>query len=98
MLRESFFMDRTDSVEGPPSALVTVEGWSDNHLIWSFREPGERGDLVTNNLYMVSKPGNGENGNTYTYFSMADGRKVRTQRYVELSNADLEALDLAVAK
>ena len=98
VLRELFFMDRADGAEGPPDATITVEAMSGKDVRWAFREPGERGDIVTNNLYMVTCFGNGESGNTYTYFSLANGRKVRTNRYVELSRDELEALDLPVTK
>lgn len=98
ILRESFFMDRKDSVEGPPDASVTVEAINGKNVKWVLHEAGERGDVVTDNLYMVTKFGGGENGNLYTYFSLADGRKVRTNLYVELSRDELESLDLAIAK
>jgi len=98
VLRESFFMDREDSVEGPPKATVTVEAMNGKHVRWTFHEPGDGGDVVTSNLYRVVKFGGGEIGNTYTYFSLADGRKVRTNRYVELSRDELEALDGSIAK
>lgn len=98
VLRETFYMDRTDGVDGPPDATITVEGIDGNKVRWTFHEPGERGDVVTDNLYVVTSFGNGETGNTYSYFALADGGKVRTNRYVELSRAELEALDLSVAK
>jgi hypothetical protein len=47
---------------------------------------------------MVTAYGGGERGNSYTYFSLADGRKVRTNQYVELSRDELVALDLSIAK
>lgn len=98
VLRESFFMDREDSVEGPPDATVTVDAMNGKNVRWTFHEPGERGDVVTDNLYMVTRFGGGERGKTYTYFSLADGRKIRTTQYVELSRDELEALDLSIAK
>jgi len=98
VLRESFFMDRKDSVEGPPDATVTVEALRSKDVSWTIHEPGERGDVVTNNLYKVTKNSNGETPNIYTYFSLADGRRVRTNQYVELSRDELEALDLSIAK
>jgi hypothetical protein len=78
ILRESFFTDREDSVEGPPDAAVTVEATNGRDVRWTLHEPGERED-VTGNLYMVSRFGNGETGNSYTYFSLTDGRKSRRQ-------------------
>ncbi|HXO31334.1 MAG TPA: hypothetical protein VN901_03155 [Candidatus Acidoferrales bacterium] len=90
-------MDREDGVEGPPSATVTVDATNGNNVRWTLHEPGERGDVVTSNLYMVSRFGNGETGNSYTYFSLLDGRKVRTSQYSELSKDQLEALDRSTA-
>ncbi len=97
VLRESFFMDRKDSLEGPPDAAVTVEAMNGKDVTWTFHEPGERGDVVTSNLYMVSRFGTGETGNSYTYFSLLDGRKVRISKYSELSRDQLEALDRSTA-
>jgi hypothetical protein len=105
-------MDRKDSVEGPPDATVTVEALRGKDVSWTIHEPGERGDVVTNhlyvvtnnlyvvtnNLYKVTKYSNGETANIYTYFSLADGRKVRTNQYAELSRDELETLDILVAK
>jgi|CZLA01.1.fsa_nt_gi hypothetical protein len=85
VLRESFFVDKADGVEGPPDANVTVEAMVSSSAKWTFREPGERGEVVTDHLYMVTRFGNGETGNTHTYFSLLDGRKVQTNRYSELS-------------
>jgi hypothetical protein len=78
--------------------MVTVEALKGQDVRWTFQEPGERGDAVTGNLYMVRKGSNGEKPNTYTYFSLADGRKIRTSQNVELSRDELEALDLSIAK
>jgi hypothetical protein len=96
VLRESFFMDRVDSREGPPDSTVTVEAMQGKRVAWTFREAGERGDAVTNKLYMVTKFNGGEIGNVYTYFSLADGRKLRSNQYVPLSTRELEALDLSI--
>lgn len=96
ILRESFFMDREDGREGPPDATVTVEAMRGRDVRWAFHEAGERGDVVTNKLYMVTKFNGGEIGNLYTYFSLADGRKVRSNRYIALSTSELEALDSSI--
>ena len=97
VLRESFVADRSDGVEGPPDATVTVEAMNGKEVRWTFREPGQRGDAVTENLYMVTKLGCCGAPNTYTYFSLADGRKVGTKQSV-LSRDELEALDLSIAR
>jgi hypothetical protein len=96
VLRESFFMDRVDSREGPPDATVTVEAMQGNRVRWTFREAGERGDVVTNKLYMVTKFNGGEIGTLYTYFSLANGQKLRSNQFLPLSTRELEALDLSI--
>jgi hypothetical protein len=98
VLRESFFIDREDGREGPPQATVTVEAIHGERVKWTLKETGDRGDAVTGNLYRVTRAGNGETPNTYTYFSLADGRKVRTMRSVDLSRDELEALDMQIAQ
>lgn len=97
VLRESFFVDKADGVEGPPDAHVTVEAIVGSNVKWTFREPGESGGVLMDHLYMVTRFGNGETGNVYTYFSLLDGHKVRTNRYSELSTNELIALDRSVA-
>jgi hypothetical protein len=97
VLRESLFVDKADGVEGPPDANITVEAMVDSRMKWTFRESGERGDVVTDHVYKVTRFGNGETGNTYTYFSLLDGHKVQTNLYTELSTSELIALDRSVA-
>jgi hypothetical protein len=97
VLREYFFSDKEDEVEGPLKASITVEGMTRSKVNWTFREPGERGDALTDNVYRVIKWSAGEAPNTYTYFSLADGRKVSTTN-AELSTNELSALDGSIAK
>jgi hypothetical protein len=97
VLRESFFVDKTYGLESPPDAHVTVEAMVDSRMKWTFREPGERGDVVIDHVYMVTRFGNGETGNTYTYFSLLDGHKIQMKRYSELSTSELIALDRSIA-
>ncbi len=96
VIRESFFMDRQDGREGPPNATVAVEGMIDGRIRFSFQEPGERGDILTDRVYRVIKTSNGESPNFYIYFSMIDGRKLRIERNVELSTRDLITLDSSI--
>jgi hypothetical protein len=98
ILRETFYSDLEDGAEGPPAATVAVEAVDGKNVRWRFREPGERGDVVTDELYMVTSYGGGEIGNSYTYFSLLDGKKLRTNRYSQLSTNELEALDRSVLK
>ena len=44
---------------------------------WSFEEPGERGEPI-NQLYEVTKLGCCASPNTYSYFSLRDGKKLLT--------------------
>jgi len=97
VLREAFFMDREEDAEGPPDATVTVTGMVGEKVRWTLQEPGQVGDAVTDNLYRVIKFGHGEIPNAYTYFSLADGRKVRSNN-VELSRDELTALDGSIVK
>jgi hypothetical protein len=96
VLREHFFTEREPDLEGPPKATVTVEAMVGGKVRWTFRESGERGDTLTDDLYRVVKLGSGEAGNTYSYFSLADGRKVRTSQN-ELSREELVALDGSIS-
>jgi hypothetical protein len=95
VLRESFFMDREDGVEGPPNATVTVEGMKGNDVRWTFREPGERGEAVTGNVYQVTKFGCCDAPPTYTYFSLMDGSKLRST-HSKLDSHELAALDASI--
>jgi hypothetical protein len=98
VLREVFFCDREDGREGRPDATIKVEATVGKQVRWTFQEPGEAGDVVTNNLYRVKRGSNGETPNIYTYFSLVDGRKVRTNRSIDLSREELELLDISVAR
>jgi hypothetical protein len=98
ILRETFDSDLEDGAEGRPEAMVAVEAVDGKNIRWRFREPGERGDVVTDELYMVTSYSGGEIGNSYTYFSLLDGKKLRTNRYSQLSTNEVEALDRSVLK
>jgi len=98
VIREFSFMDRQPNKEGPPDASITVEAIKRGQVKWEFQEPGEHGDVLTDRLYRVVKLSGGENATTYTYFSLADGRKLRTSRSVELSMEELQTLDLSILK
>jgi hypothetical protein len=98
ILRETLFMDRVQDREGPSTSSVTVEALDGNRVRWRFQAPGERAYIVTDNLYVVFKPSNGETANTYTYFSLADGQKLRVSRNVELSTEELEKLNGSIVK
>lgn len=95
VLRETFFADREDSVEGPPNATVTVEAMNGKDVRWTFHEPGERGEPVTGDVYLVTKFGCCAAPPTYTYFSLRDGSKLRSI-HNKLSDDELVALDGSV--
>lgn len=97
VLRESFFMDREDGVEGPPNATVTVEGMNGHDVRWTFRELGERGEPVTGNVYQVTKFGCCDAPPTYTYFSLVDGTKLRST-HSKLDSDELAALDASIIR
>jgi hypothetical protein len=95
VLRESFFTDWEPGVEGPPNATVTVEAMNGKGVKWTFREPGQRGEPVTGEVYRVTKLGCCDAPPTYTYFSLRDGTKLRST-HDELNSKELEALDASV--
>ena len=89
-LRESFLMDRQDGIEGAKSTL-RVEALDGNSIRWSFEEAGERGQPI-NQVYEVTKFGCCDAPNTYTYFSLRDGRKLRST-HTELNRDEFAALE-----
>jgi len=95
ILRESFFTDLEFGVEGPPNATVTVDAMNGKNVRWTFREPGQRGEPVTGDVYQVTKLGCCDAPPTYTYFSLRDGTKLRST-HNKLNSDDLAALDAAV--
>ncbi|HEY6270794.1 MAG TPA: hypothetical protein VIX19_02245, partial [Terriglobales bacterium] len=95
VLRESFFMDQQFGAEGPPNATVTVEAMNGKDARWTFREPGQRGEPVTGDVYQVTKWGCCDAPPTYTYFSLKDGTKLRST-HNKLNRDELAALDASV--
>ena len=67
----SFPSDRGSAVssyvEGPPNATVTIEAMHGDDVRWTFQEPGERGEPVTGDVYLVTKFSVGETPATYTF-------------------------------
>jgi hypothetical protein len=97
VLRESFFVDLEEGIEGPAEAMVTVEALDGENVRWRFQEPGESGEVVAGNLYRVKRAGCCDAPTTYAYFSLADGRKIRTDEH-ELSGDELETLGRSIGK
>jgi hypothetical protein len=95
VLRETFYTDLVFGVEGPPNATVTVEAMDGTNVRWTVREPGQRGEPVTDDVYQVTKLGCCDAPPTYTYFSLKDGAKLRTS-HNKLSSDELVALDASV--
>jgi len=95
VLRESFFADWEPAVEGTPDATVTVEAMNGNEVRWTLREPGQRGEPVTGNVYLVTKLGCCDAPPTYTYFSLKDGTKLRSANN-KLNSDELAVLDASV--
>jgi len=90
VLRESFVMDRQEGIEGARST-IKVEALNGNKIMWSFEEPGERGE-PTDDVYEVTKLGCCAAPNTYTYFSLLDGKKLRVT-HSELNSDEFVALE-----
>jgi hypothetical protein len=95
VLRESFFTDWEPGVEGPPNATVIVEAMNGRDVRWTFREPGQRGEPVTGEVYRVTKLGCCDAPPTFTYFSLKDGTKLRST-HDELNSKELAALDASI--
>ncbi len=90
VLRESFVMDRQEGIEGAKS-MVKVEALDGKAVRWSFEEAGERGQVM-NQVYEVTKFGCCDAPNTYTYFSLRDGKKLRST-HTELNRDEFVALE-----
>ena len=90
VLREFFVMDRQEGIEGAKS-MVNVQALDGKKIRWSFEEAGERG-LVLNQIYEVTKLGCCDAPPTYTYFSLRDGKKLRTT-HTELNQDEFAALE-----
>jgi hypothetical protein len=90
VLRESFLIDRRDGIEGA-SSVVKVEALDGKAVRWSFEESGERGEAM-NQVYEVTKLGCCAASPTYTYFSLRDGKKLRST-HTELNRDEFAALD-----
>jgi len=90
VLRESFVTDRQEGIEGDNST-VKVEAVDGKNVRWSFEEPGERGE-PRNQTYVITKFGCCDAPNTYTYFSLRDGRKLRTT-HTELNREQFAVLE-----
>jgi hypothetical protein len=92
-LRESFVIDRQDGIEGDKS-MLRVEALDGKRIKWSFEEAGERGQAL-DQVYEVTKLGCCDAPNTYTYFSLRDGKKLRTS-HTELNRDEFAALEQAL--
>lgn len=90
VLRESFLKDRQDGIEGAKS-VVRVEALDGKAVRWSLEEPGERGDVM-DQVYEVTRLGCCDAPPTYVYFSLRDGKKLRTT-HTELNREEFAALD-----
>lgn len=90
VLRESFVVDREDGIEGANST-AKVEALDGKAVKWSFQEAGEAG-RVLDQVYEVTKFGCCDAPNTYTYFSLRDGKKLRAA-HTELNRDEFAALD-----
>ncbi|MGD0178351.1 MAG: hypothetical protein ABSC15_00955 [Terriglobales bacterium] len=90
VLRESFLMDRQDGIEGANS-VVKVEALDGKVVRWSFEESGERGEVM-DQVFEVTKLGCCAAPPTYTYFSLRDGKKLRST-HTELNRDEFAALD-----
>lgn len=89
VLRESVVTDRQDGIEGEQS-MMRVEALDGKAVKWTLEESGERGQVI-NQVYEVIKFGCCDAPNTYTYFSLRDGKKLQST-HTELNSDQLAAL------
>jgi hypothetical protein len=89
VLREAVVIDRQDGIEGDRS-MLKVEALDGKAVRWSFEEAGERGQVI-DQVYEVTKLGCCDAPPTYTYFSLRDGKKLRTTD-TKLNQDELAAL------
>jgi hypothetical protein len=89
VLRETIATDRREGVEGDRST-VTVDALDGTLFMRSFEEPGERGQVI-GQVYEVTKFGCCGAPNTYTYFALRDGKKLRAL-HTELNSDELADL------
>jgi hypothetical protein len=94
VLRESFVIDKQEGIEGDHST-VQVESLNGKAVRWSFEEPGESGQPL-GQIYEVTKFGCCDAPRTYTYFSLRDGRKLRST-HTELNSDDFAALEKSLS-
>lgn len=76
VLRESVSTDRQSGVEGA-KGMVTVDAFDDSargEPKWKLKQEGHAGEVVADRFYKVTKWGCCAAPNTYTYFSLADGK------------------------
>lgn len=95
VLRESFVTDRQEGIEGEVS-MVKVEALDGKTVRWSFEQAGERGEAI-NQVYEVTEFGCCDAPNTYTYFSLQDGKRLRST-HTELNRDELAALEQLLSK
>jgi hypothetical protein len=90
VLRESFMTDRQVGVEGDTS-IVRVDALDGKAVRWTFEEAGERGQAI-NQVYEVTKFGCCDALNTYTYFSLRDGKRLRST-HTQLNRDEFASLE-----
>lgn len=90
VLRESFVTDRRAGIEGDIST-IRVDALDGTAMRWSFEEAGERGQAL-NQVYEVTKFGCCDAPNTYTYYSLRDGKRLRSG-HTELNPDEFTALE-----
>jgi len=90
VLRESFTIDREEGIEGANST-VKVEARDGKAIKWSFEEVGESGQAM-GQVYEVTKFGCCDAPNTYAYFSLRDGKKLRST-HTKLNPDEFTALE-----
>ena len=89
ILRESFYVVVAPNIQG---SRIVVEVLDGEDLRARFEDQGERGDLVTDNIYKITRNGD---PTTYTFYSLRSGEKLKTV-HVDLNRHEIMALDASV--
>jgi hypothetical protein len=101
ILRETYHRDQVEGQEGSNSNIV-LELLDGKRSKWRFQEIGKgggiQGEIVSDNVYQITKYGCCDAPPTFVYFSLGDGRKLGSERDNVLSHDALEALDESVGK
>lgn len=101
ILRETYRRDQIEGQEGSNSKLA-LELLDGKRAKWQFQEIGKgggiQGEIVSDYVYQITKYGCCDAPPTFVYFSLADGRKIGSERDNVLPRDALESLDESIGR